>query len=80
MSAGVSDRERLQRVIPIVLSGSRRDLDVSQRELAERMGWSRNQVANIESGRRAVHLTDFVLFAKALNIDPIALLHRVLRW
>ena len=80
MSDGRPDRERLERAIPIVLSGSRRDLDVSQRELAAKLGWSRNQIANVESGRREVRLMDVLMIAKALNIDPIALLHRVLRW
>jgi DNA-binding XRE family transcriptional regulator len=74
------DRIRLERVIRIVLSASREGLDVSQRELAEKLGWSRNQIANIETGRRAIRLTDFLIIAKALNIDPLALLHRVLRW
>jgi transcriptional regulator with XRE-family HTH domain len=55
-------------------------MEVSQMELAKRMGVTRNTVANIESGRRAVHFTDFLMIAKALNIDPLALLHRVLRW
>ena len=58
----MSDRERLSRVVRTVISASRQDLDVSQEELAARLGWSRNQVAN------------------ALNIDPVAMLQRVLRW
>jgi transcriptional regulator with XRE-family HTH domain len=76
----MSDRERLSRVIRTVISASRRDLDVSQEELAARLGWSRNQVANAEAGRRAVQLIDILRIAKALNIDPVAMLQRVLRW
>jgi DNA-binding XRE family transcriptional regulator len=75
-----SDRERLERQIRMVLVGSRKHMDVSQSELADRTGWSRNQVANIETGRRTLPLVDFLLIAKALDIDPIALLQRVLRW
>jgi len=63
-----------------VLWASRQDIDVSQRELADKMGWTRNQVANLESGRRAISVTDFMLIAKALCIDPITLLQRALRW
>lgn len=76
----ISVRGRLHRKAHMVLAASRRDLDVSQKELAEKLGWTRNQIANIETGRRAVQLTDFVLIAKALNIDPLALLRRILQW
>jgi transcriptional regulator with XRE-family HTH domain len=73
-------RQRLERVIPVIMVGTRRDLDVSQSELARRMGWTRNMVANLESGRRSVRVTDFLLVAKALRVDPVSLLHRILRW
>lgn len=49
---GAPDRERLERAVRIVLKASRQDRDLSQKELAQKMGWSRNQVANLESGRR----------------------------
>lgn len=80
MSDGQLPRECTDRAIRVVLQASRQGLDVSQRALAEKLGWSRNMVTNLETGRRAVLLTDFLLIAKALNIDPIALLHRVMRW
>jgi transcriptional regulator with XRE-family HTH domain len=72
--------DRLKRTVVIVLKGSRTDLDLSQWELADRLGWTRNTIANIESGRRAVHLLDFVMIARALKIEPTALLDRILRW
>ena len=80
MSYDMSDPERLRRRLGTVLSASRRGLEVSQTELGAKLGWSRNQITNIETGRRTVSLADFLMIAKALNIDPIALLHRVLRW
>lgn len=80
MSEGHVERERIDRAIRVVLQASREGLDVSQQALAEKLGWSRNMVTNLETGRRVVQLTDFLMIAKALNIDPIALLHRVLRW
>lgn len=79
-AAHMPDRARLERAIRIVLSASRQHLDVSQTELGKRMGMTRNQIANLEGGRRAMRLADFLMIAKALNIDPLALLHRVLRW
>lgn len=80
MSYDMSDPDRVRQKLGTVLSASRRGLEVSQAELGERLGWSRNQITNIETGRRAVQFTDFLMIAKALNIDPLALLSRVLRW
>ena len=74
------DRQRLREIVRAVLAASRRDRDVSQRELAERLQMTRNQIANIESGRRAVDAVDFVLIAKALQVSPETLLFRILRW
>lgn len=73
-------RARWERVTRIVLAGTRNDLDVSQRELAIRLGWTRNMIANLEAGRRGVRLSDFLLIATALNISPDTLLQRILRW
>jgi transcriptional regulator with XRE-family HTH domain len=73
-------RERWERVTSIILAGTRRDLDVSQQELATRLGWTRNMIANLESGRRSLRLSDFLLIASALKINPEALLQRILRW
>ncbi len=80
MSDCASDRERLEQRTRIVLRASREDSDLSQGELGVKLGWTRNQVANLEGGRRSVHLTDCVMIAKALGIDPLSLLHRILRW
>jgi transcriptional regulator with XRE-family HTH domain len=73
-------RARWERVTRIVLAGTRNDLDVSQQELATRLGWTRNMIANLETGRRSVRLSDFLLIASALNINPDTLLQRILRW
>ncbi len=63
-------RARWERIAAIVLTATRNDLDVSQRELALRLGWSRNVIANLETGRRTLTLSDFLLIAGALNINP----------
>jgi transcriptional regulator with XRE-family HTH domain len=73
-------RARWERVASIVLTATRNDLDVSQRELAARLGWTRNVIANLETGRRGLTLSDFLLIAGALNINPEILLQRILRW
>jgi len=73
-------RARWERVATIVLVATRTDLDVSQRDLAARLGWTRNMIANLETGRRRVGLSDFIRIATALNIPPETLLQRILRW
>jgi transcriptional regulator with XRE-family HTH domain len=74
------ERERWERLIGIVLTGTRRDLDLSQQTVAERLGWTRNMVANLESGRRSLRLTDLFLIARVLNIGPETLMLRIMRW
>ena len=71
---------RLQSRIAAILKASREDQDLSQAEVASRLGWARNMIANIESGRRAVRFTDVVLIAKAINVDVERIVHRVLQW
>jgi transcriptional regulator with XRE-family HTH domain len=73
-------REQLYRAAVAVIAASRRDSDVSQEELAERLGWSRSKVAKIEQADRRIELPDFILIARALDIEPEALFRRVLRW
>jgi transcriptional regulator with XRE-family HTH domain len=74
------ERRRWERVTAIVLTGTRRDQDVSQQELATRLGWTRNMIANLESGRRSLRLSDFFLVARALNVTPETLMLRIMRW
>lgn len=80
MSDKTLDRDILELRVRTVLGASRRAVEVSQQELAERMGWSRNQITNVETGRRSVQLTDFLIIARCLNIDPLSLIRRMLQW
>ena len=73
-------RQTLARRVSTILKASRIDADVSQEKLAAVLGWTRNTIANIEGGRRAVGFVDFVLIARALHIEPGRLLQRVLQW
>ena len=73
-------RERWNRAAAVVLAATRRDSDMSQEVLAGRLGVSRDVVANIEAGRRKIEISDLILIARALNVDPIELFGRVIRW
>jgi DNA-binding transcriptional regulator YiaG len=73
-------RLRWERTAAIVLTGTRRQLNVSQQELADRLGWTRNMVANLESGRRAMRLSDLFLIATALGTSAELLMQRIVTW
>jgi transcriptional regulator with XRE-family HTH domain len=73
-------RDKWQRAIVAVIKASREDADLSRQELAERLGLTYSQIVNMEHGRRAVQLIDFIVLAKAIGVEPTALLERVVRW
>ncbi len=75
-------REVLQCERPYVLFGeavknARFDLGLTQQELADKLKLSRGSIANIETGRQRVLLSDVLDFAKALKLKPIALFEAV---
>ena len=70
MSNDAAAFRRVERVVRLALRDSRRDADVTQQELAGRLGWSRNMVANMESGRRAISMADFLMVAFTLRVEP----------
>ena len=54
-------RQQLERIIVSVLKASREDLDISRAELADRLGWKPEQIAELEIGRRIVRAADLFL-------------------
>jgi transcriptional regulator with XRE-family HTH domain len=73
-------RRMLAGRVSTILRASRIDADVSQEALARSVGWTRNMIANLEYRRRVVRFDDFVIIAKALDVEPERLLRRVLQW
>ena len=49
---------------------------LSQRELAERLGWARDTIAHYELGRRAIGLDRLAAIAAALHVSPATLIAR----
>ena len=74
------ERDRWNRAIVTVIRAARDDADVTQQELANRLGFTHRQVVNMEHGRRAIHASDLIMIAKALNEEPETLMRRILRW
>ena len=73
-------RRMLAGRVSTILKASRIDADVSQEKLATMLGWTRNMIANLETGRRVVRVDDLVVISRALNIEPERLLRRILQW
>lgn len=80
IAASIKKSERWNTIAATVLCGTRRELNVSQQELADRFGWTRNMVANLESGRRTFKLSDLFCLAEAVGVGPEVLLFRMIRW
>src|SRR4051812_26058192 len=73
-------RERMDRAISLVLAATRRELRMSQPDLAVELGWTRNEIANVERLRRRVTAAEIVMFANVFRISPESLWRRILAW
>ena len=67
---------------PYVLFGeavrdARYALEWNQQNLADKMKMSRGSIANIETGRQRILLTDLFDFAKVLRVKPIVFFNAV---
>lgn len=67
-----------QRAIIAAIAGARGEAGLSQRQLSERLKEAVNFMQRIESGERDISVAEFVAIANALDVDPCALLRRVL--
>jgi transcriptional regulator with XRE-family HTH domain len=74
------DDAHWERITASVISATRQDLDMTQEDLAEKLGWTRDAVSNIENGRRHVRVSNLIRIAKAFGMEPEALLERIVRW
>lgn len=68
-----------RRAIASAIASARHEAGYSQRELAGRLGVPSNWVQRIESLERRVEVAEFIAIARALDIDPLVLLSRVLK-
>jgi transcriptional regulator with XRE-family HTH domain len=51
--------------------------DLTQTELANRLGRTQSLVSNYERGQRRLDLPEFILVCRALGVDPHELMRRV---
>jgi transcriptional regulator with XRE-family HTH domain len=57
----------------------RRKAELSQGQLAERLGWDRTTISDIETGAKRVTVIELVELAKALGFDGAAAFRRIAR-
>ena len=57
----------------------REELGLTQRQLASRLQWHPSYIAKFESGVRGLSVEDFVLYARALDQDPLKILAKFIK-
>jgi transcriptional regulator with XRE-family HTH domain len=73
-------RGKWHRAVTTIIAASRREVGMTQADLARTLGWHRSRVAKIECGERRVDVPEFIEIAYALRLDSAVLLTRVVRW
>lgn len=63
-----------------VITASRREAGLSQRELADRIRKPQSFVAKIETGRKKVYAAELILLAHGMGKDPAVLIRRIDSW
>ena len=77
MSYPAIDLPKLKKRVCLAIKEMRMDCDMSQGDLGKKAGMSRNQIANLESGRKEIQLSDFVVIAAALGLNAVILMGRI---
>ena len=57
-----------------LLTDSRKESKVSQRELARRLGRTQSYVSKIESGDQRLDVLEFLDYARAIGVEPSLLM------
>jgi len=68
------ERGDLQRVVGENLRAYRRERNINQEDLADRLGLHRTYLSDIERGARNLSLQKVEAFAELLGLEPLALL------
>lgn len=76
--AASQHREDLYRRIVQALVVARREAKLRQVDVAERVGWPQVYVSRYENHERSLDMAEYVEVARAIGVDPVALLADVL--
>ncbi len=75
----MSELSNEQRAIRDVLIAARVRANLTQRQLASRIKRGQSIIGMIELGKRQVTVVEFIQIARALDVDPVKLLAKVVR-
>ena len=65
-----SIHHKLHSTLRVILVNARKDLGLSQRDLAERLGVTHSVIGKIETGDRRLDVIEFYEYAEALELAP----------
>jgi transcriptional regulator with XRE-family HTH domain len=60
-----------------LLKVKRIEAELTQRQLADRLGWDQSAISDIETGQHRVSVVEFIALAKALEFDAPGALRRI---
>ena len=66
-------------VVGAVLAAARRKANLTQVELAQRLGRPQSVVSQIEAGKRRLDVVEFVLVVRTLGADPVEVFAEIVR-
>lgn len=65
------------RAVVAALTRIRTDAGLTQRALAGRLGLDHSIIAKVEMGQRNVSVVDFLVWCRAIDVDPVAIIKEV---
>ena len=74
MSDTAATKKAIGRAIGRRIAEARRKAGLTQAQLAERLGWSRDTLINYENGRRTLAVERLIAIAEAFDLPPATLL------
>ncbi len=70
---GTARSEALRKFLKL----ERQKVELTQQQLAERLGWDQKTISNIERGQHRVTLIEAIELGEVLGFDPVALIRRI---
>jgi transcriptional regulator with XRE-family HTH domain len=76
----MSRKDSISEAFRTVLLQERQRMGVTQMSLARRLGWHQSAISKIESGGRIISLDQLASIARALDVNPIELFARAVKY
>lgn len=73
-------RSKGHKALISVLVASRREANLTQRQLAVRLKKPHSYISKIETGERRMDVVEFTAIAHGMKVDPLTLYARYLAW